>query len=610
MKSIKYLLCALLATAFVGCADDAAFEPGPVDSGASVYFPDQTSSILLMPSDDTEVEFIVSRVNTEEAATYLFEFTGDADGILVLETSELSFAAGAESATLKISFPSAEIGVSYSGSIAINDEQAAIYKSAVFNFSVMRSYTWVALSDASGDTTAVWTDELLGLYGVDPLPGSVIVYEAAEVPGYLKVVGAYSDDYFMSAVGVSGEDFGLVSYSNSVEIYIHAEDPNAVWIPAQTTGMVVDADYGEMCFASVCAENGFTASIYGTLADKVISFPAQSILVFESLYLDDLYYGNSAGAMGLALPGAEAVAEVAVSYAGMFTDATTKANNAVVNFAVNDGTASVKYALVEGKGLDIDALAAQIADGLLESVELTDFSSSVYIEVPAPGSYTIVAAPFNDKGTLGISGSTTFKLAEAGEVSLPISEGMYEVALTSSEGSEASAFYVLSTDDEDVFEMSDVFVFGTQVWYTCEIDRDNDLAYVTPSYGFNTPFAYYDEAQTMIIAYGGSGSAYDQPWVIELTEVDGKYELSSVVTEMDLDVYNATTYEYLGTPYAVLADAAITRTGDIPASAPAKAMSINLISANLRAMVSAKGVVPVAKRQLTKVDNLEVISRN
>ncbi len=611
MKSIKYLFCALLATAFVGCTEDAAFEPGPQDSGAQLSFATSSASVQLMPTDATEYEVVATRAITDEAASYEIEVVPAAGSEDIFTVSALEFAAGESEAKAVISFPDAEIGVSYAATLTIKSDEVAIYKSSSMTLSVIRKYTWVAFSDAAGDTTATWIDEFLTMYGVDPLFGPVTVYEAKEIPGYLKIVGAYNDDYFLASAGNNATDFGLAAYDPSLVLYIHAEDPNAVWIPEQTTGMTVNSADGEIAFCSLCVENGFKDSVYGTLADSKITFPANSILVMFSEEPTKFYYGNGAGVMGVTLPGAEPVSEVEVEYVGLFKDAATKVDSGVFNFYVNDDTEKVLYALVEGKGVDIDAIAAQIAEGAIESTELTSFDDAVYVAVPAPGTYSVVAASFNAKGTLGISSAASFKVADpaAGAVA-SICEGTYSINIDSQMGSVASEFYVYSVDD-DVFQMSDVFGFGTQVMYTCEIDRDNEVAYVTPDPGFNTGFAYYDEEQTMIVAYGGAGEAYDEPWTIALTEVDGALQLSSVVSAgMCLDVYDAATGDYYGSALVVSEGAEITYVGELPAGAPAKAMATSrLISPALRRAISAKGTVAAKQTKLTKRDNLETISR-
>ena len=611
MKSIKYLFCALLATAFVGCAEDEAFVSGPQDSGAQLSFATSSVDVQLMPTDATEYEIVATRAITDAAASYEVELTPAAGSEDIFSVSTLAFAEGESEAKVKVSFPDAEIGVTYKATLSIKSDDIAIYKSSTVSISIIREYTWVPFSDANGNTEAFWIDELLGLYGIDPLTGPVVVYEAKEIKGYLKVVGAYSDNYFMKTVEKTAADFGVVAHNPNLELYIHAEDPNAVWIPIQSSGMVLDPAFGEMYFGSICPDNGFGGSpFYGVMADRKITFPAKGLAVFESLAPEDIYYANNVGVMGVILPGAEAVSEVTVEYIGLFTDASTKADNGVFNFFVNDDTAKVLYALVEGKDVDVDAIAAQMADGTIASTELESYDAPVYVPVPAPGTYSVVAASFNDKGTLGICSAASFKVADAGAPAvLSIREGIYSVNVDSSQGSTPTEFYVSSVDD-DVFQMSDIFGFSTQSMYTCAIDRDNDVAMVTPNFGFNKPFAYGDAEHTILLAYGGAGAEYDEPWPIALSEVDGALQPSSVATDkMCLDGYNADG-GYLGSFFLVSEGAVITYVGALPASSPAKAMATTskLISPVLRHAISAKGAVAVKKVQLTKRENLETIS--
>lgn len=588
MKSIKYLLCALLATIFVGCAEEVAFEPGPADNGAQISFETSSLAVQLMPTDPTEYEIKISRADNDAAATYEVELTEGkgSEGIFSLEAGKsavvsksLEFAEGQTESSITLSFAEAAIGVGYKAKLAITGENVAIYKPILLDFSVIRQYTWEVLADAEGNTEAVWVDEALALYSIPPVAAPVTVYEAKERPGYLKVTGLYRDDFFMAIAGVSAAEFGVIVPSTPVDIFVNAENPDAVWIPFQSTGMIVDAAYGVMEYGSVCEENGFTASYYGTLKDNVISFDTNTIVIREDLFPDDLYNCNTNGAMGLSLPGAEPVAEVIVSYVGLFSDAATKTDNAVIDFSVNDNTSYVKYALVEGKGVDVEAIAAQIVDGSIESTKVDSFDANVYVAVPAVGTYTVVAAPFNENENVGICSSVSFKIAGSEAPVLAINEGEYSITVADSEGEGSSNFYVMSTEDENVFVMSDIFGFGTQIWYTCQIDRDNDLAYITPGtaddeIGYLTSFAYFDEEKTQVCCYVGDGNAGTEPWILEMSEVDGKYEPSAAVTAMALGVFNAEDGSYLGTAALVGADTAIARVGDIPAEAPAKGKAV------------------------------------
>ncbi len=552
MKSIKYLLCALLATAFVGCTEDTDFEAGPIDSGASIYFPSQTTSVVLMPDDETVAEFTVSRANTEEAATYEFEFAGDADGVLVLETSALSFTAGAESATLKISFPSAEIGVSYSGSITITDEQAAVYKQVVLNFSVMRSYTWELMVGDDGSTTGIWTDELLGLYGVSALSAPVSVYEAAEVPGYLKVVGLYTDDFFLASTGVSAEDFGMSSISSTaVDIYIHAEDPTAVWIPEQNTGMIVDPDYGEMVFGTICEANGFSSSSYATLVDNVIVIPASTLYVYETLDSSSLYYANSGGATGLSLPGASPVAEIeSVSYTGLFTAASGDMS-AMFDIVANENTASVLYTVVTSD-TDVAAEAEAIIAGTVESTELTSFGS-FSAPIIEGGTYYVVAVPFNVDGVAGAYSTCKFKIV-LGEVETAsvLADGTYTLSGYSYYDSawfdeDVTISYVdASTGEVSIAGMFYGYCSGLVTGYydataqTITIPDWQLLGDVDfGSYGVSS--VYFSTAseglESIVFTLGADGETFatDMYWGYYLYDIDGWYDVfiqSTLLVEM------------------------------------------------------------------------------
>ncbi len=611
MKSIKYLFCALIAAAMVSsCTEDTTFEPGPEDTGAQISFSSTSVSAQLMPTDPTEYEVVVTRANSDEAATYEFELVeaSGSEGIFSIVGAtdyvvSLEFEQGQNESAVTISFPEAEIGISYKATLTVSGDNVAVYKPTMCDFTVVRQYTWVALSDASGSTAATWVDELLGLYGVSELVAPVTVYEAKELPGYLKVIGLYGDDFFVASTGVSSADFGMYSISETpMEIYIHAEDPDAVWIPYQSTGMIVDPDYGVMCFGSVCEENGFSVSYYGTLVDNVISFDAKTIIVVEDLYPADIYYGNSLGVMGLSLPGAEAVAEVSVSYLGLFADAVAKTDNAVFSFEVNSDTSVVKYALVEGKDVDIDALAAQIADGSIESTELTSFDENVFIEVASDGIYTLVAAPFNGKKTLGTPSSASFKLSsDSSEIS--VVEGQYSLPIYYSD----TEFYdcpivVYDSGTPDTYYIEGLFEFDGVV-YVAEYDEVSQTLSVTPdpdNIGFLSMFAYADEAMTTAYAFIGDGESGSDPWTISVNETG---VLSSFDSGALLSVFSLEDGSYLGDAEWVYSGTPITRV-EASAVAMTKVSAYNaksymsaMISPSVRRLVGQS-----SSRVLTRVD--------
>ena len=91
-------------------------------------------------------------------------------------------------------------------------------------------------------------------------------------------------------------------------IIIDATNPDAVWITYQTTGVTLGGD-GEIEIASKVNASfssvSESASLYGTLKDGIITFPATGIMV--NFTVSGGWYGaNGSGLQRIMLPGAKA----------------------------------------------------------------------------------------------------------------------------------------------------------------------------------------------------------------------------------------------------------------------------------------------------------------
>ena len=156
-------------------------------------------------------------------------------------------------------------------------------------------------------------DMILPLFGYDPEPYPVEIQESTSTPGLYRLVKMYS------AVAA---DFGVVSGTG--DVLVHAENPNAVYIPLQPLELTIGSngpfslstDAGELVekygFDAVFAQ---LPNIFGKLADGIITFPvlegensAGNPVNYQTwVYLGEkAYFGGRNGAFQIVLPGVEA----------------------------------------------------------------------------------------------------------------------------------------------------------------------------------------------------------------------------------------------------------------------------------------------------------------
>ncbi len=156
-------------------------------------------------------------------------------------------------------------------------------------------------------------DMILPLFGYNPEPYPVEIQESTSTPGLYRLVKMYS------AVAT---DFGVVSGTG--DVLVHAENPNAVYIPLQPLELTIGSngpfslstDAGELVekygFDAVYAQ---LPNIFGKLADGIITFPvlegensAGNPVNYQTwVYLGEkAYFGGRNGAFQIVLPGVEA----------------------------------------------------------------------------------------------------------------------------------------------------------------------------------------------------------------------------------------------------------------------------------------------------------------
>lgn len=129
----KYIFVALAAVlSLAACTDeDNSYVVGEQDSAdkAGVYFPSiNPASTELSPEDETTVTYVVARKNKSGQITVPINVDSNDDNVFNVPSS-VTFADGDSVADLKVTFPTAAVGTTYSFTVSVPDEYVATYKS-------------------------------------------------------------------------------------------------------------------------------------------------------------------------------------------------------------------------------------------------------------------------------------------------------------------------------------------------------------------------------------------------------------------------------------------------------------------------------------------------
>lgn len=423
MKNIKnilyYFAAVLLTVSMTSCVDEMIAEPGEPDheNCHGVYFPAQegTGDIQIDPDDPKSFKFIVKRTNAKGELRVPVKVQSNEEG--VFSTSEIFFEEDAPSTELQVFFPSAKMGVTYDCTLTIDgDEYVSKYSSnaSFISFSVTR-VKWNRLVGDNGATTGLWRDGIFEDWFNLANPNAekrVEIYERDDKPGYYRIHDVYSVD-FMSTL------FGMDASSVCLEknyTYIDATDPEKVWIPTFRTGLVLSNDYGECSIASYVTENeDFDASIssvYGTLEDGIITFPANSLqLKFAIL---GWYPTNTKGMHRIILPGYRALEN------NLTLEPSISSPDGLLPLKITFGQdiSIVKLMAYEGKMTDSDIaeIAEKIATGELET-NLEDVTSTKTLQMSfdKTGMYTVIAVGLDKAAKLSNYTSASFGYLKSGD---------------------------------------------------------------------------------------------------------------------------------------------------------------------------------------------------
>lgn len=300
MKALNKFFYALLALATVGmvaCSKDSTYQPGPAELEGcyDVYFPSAADleeqgplgEVSLDPSEKTVFTYTAYRNNVEGTITVpvdIISNTGD-----LFTVTPIEFAEGKDVTTFTVTLAdTAEIGVPYTFSLAVNDPQyTKQYESSNAN-AISVTVTRVKWIDVG---MCIHTEDLLnGWYGLGLPPFEVKMQVRAD---------SIDEKAFQAALAGTGSDAGLAGIYRMVnpyafwtgkigglEIYdanviIHAESHDQVWIPLQEVGASVNGGavtIWSMTGADIENDKDPILAEFGFIKNGVLQFPVDCLL--------------------------------------------------------------------------------------------------------------------------------------------------------------------------------------------------------------------------------------------------------------------------------------------------------------------------------------------
>lgn len=390
-KILALSMASMLTVAFTACdSEDEAYEWASV-SGSQVYFNNSLAKEYVLSMNESSFNIPVSRVSDADAISVPLNVTLE-EGSLFTIPQSVSFAAGQKEATIQVSYDPANIEFDKFETVKISLADAGLtteWGISEYVFTAGVPAPWVSLGMAT-----VVDDFITGIFGVENIAWQVELQENQLYPGYYRLVNPYGAGYPYNEPG----DFDV---SQDYYMEIHAENPDQVYIPTVTYGM--DWGYGNFIFGSLAGyylakgDEGKAADYYGTLADGIISFPADALLIGMSDYNDGgLYSCNESGAFKIVFPGIVlADYSIDVAYAGKLYDVDDNLYVVAELAAIGGDVEEVRLAVTSAD--NADALIAAIASEETDDYVSLTAPGTANLPMPADavsGKYSIVAVSY------------------------------------------------------------------------------------------------------------------------------------------------------------------------------------------------------------------------
>ena len=426
MKNLKMLyiaLIALMAGVLGSCTNDP-YTVGEQISGPQVYWNSSNPSTIEFKENDSKKKSLtLLRLDKDEELTVsvILDLADGVDESLFVVPETVTFKKGEGSAKLnfKVNYEQFESDKNYTVVFKLYPSDVTTsygFSEWKVNFALN---PYVLMKDSKGNNAKGkfrGASVLDGVFNINTdVEVEVDVYEHKTRPGVYKIIDpwtptiAYGFDY--PTIDEALKDGISTTNANFV---IDASNPDAVIFAMQDLG--IDLGYGPMAILSGYPDYmEDPAAGAGTMADGVITFPAQSLLFYSpgiNVALgrneNSLLYANNTGSFRLILPGVE-VADYSLGVADDGMDVTVDGVVAAkVKFTYGDDVTGIKYLIVPGNLSSEQAaeVLAVLLEGKNENIlEVEDFVkgegvANVKIGLEKAGLYTVVAAPADKDGVL------------------------------------------------------------------------------------------------------------------------------------------------------------------------------------------------------------------
>ena len=438
MKQIYKTMLAVMASVpfLASCVQDLVEKGEPENDSYGVYFGTLTAaqkSVEFDPAEKAELTFTAFRTVEDDDITVpvVVSATGaEKDASSLFTASTVKFEEGQKETTFTVSFPDAELGVTYSVSVSCKDEKyVKIYSQTPtsVSFNVTR-VKWNLVKGPNGEEYGSWKDDILSsLFNLPvlfPVNDKIQIYERDDKKGFYRIPNVYNPYMVAKFFGGQYSEKEIEeSCTPGLYAYIDATNPDKVWLPVQESGVVISND-GYITYATLCPENGFSGSgSYGTMTNGVIKFPQKSILVDFSV-AGGWYYANTSGNLVIVMPGCK-------DNDYSLSIATDLSENGVTPVEIEMGAdlAKTKYKFYEGKVAAADLPFEALAISRDEEAAFVEESGVVGASLEKTGVYTVIAVGVDAKGEMQVYKSAEFSYVAADdEVPVVLSCGIGSAA--------------------------------------------------------------------------------------------------------------------------------------------------------------------------------------
>ncbi|MDE6238916.1 MAG: hypothetical protein K2M54_02895 [Muribaculaceae bacterium] len=404
MKFFKYSLIAALALsgALCACDDDNDYAPGQPVSGDEVYFPNNQSATIDIPTDATSVSVAVNRLNSDNALTVGVESTvTDSEGADVSSIfsvpSQVAFAAGEATAelTVGVDFSKVVPDEEYSLTLKLTGDNTTPYGASSYTYTLVYApwTDWQLIPGEEG--TYVITQYTSGAYDIPVYFRQSLVntdrYEYAVCDLYAGGLNYTFSMDMSNTIDVDGVACPLVSMSIfQPGIENGSTGIQFIWTDVRTW-LTHFVEVPESDVDAVIAANGWSQSYYNP---QTGTFNVFVVLTGNTIAADGSYYG--AGYEYLQLPGYKSY-ELDFNYTGNFVDPVNEVEYAVVSAYKSGDVKSYIYDIFPGK-LEGDELDQAIADMKTSDDydAVSELTTNLTFTLPADGTYTIVGLGTDD----------------------------------------------------------------------------------------------------------------------------------------------------------------------------------------------------------------------